>query len=58
MLEHDPRYTELMGFIDHKVRRKNYRTVHIRKEDVVKKAMTIISDYLVEQIRRENTPED
>ena len=58
LFETDQRYTALIGFVDGKARRKNYKTVYIRKEDVVKKAMTIISDQIVEQIRRENSPED
>jgi hypothetical protein len=52
----DPRYTTLRGFANNKIRRANYKSFCVRKEEVITEAMRLISEYLAEQIRRENQP--
>ena len=54
----DPRYMTLSGFMDGKVCRANFKSFSIRKEDVIKAAMVLISEHLAEQIAKENDPED
>lgn len=54
----DPRYVTLKGFVDGKIERANFKAFAVRKEDVVKVAMALITEHLADQIRRENEPID
>ena len=54
----DSRYATLSGFMDGRVCRANFKSFSVRKEDVIKAAMALITEHLVDQIMRENEPVD